>query len=803
MRGGVSISTKLLLLLQFLSVVATASSLNETETPTTRTDSSNKTQVPTTEGRNSVTLIPSNNSSSNKILYLLVLLPYPDLTGGSQPSWSGGPNVRPAIEMAVEDINRKPDVLQGYTLDLIHGDSGCNIIDKASTSFVENVFYQRARGKEPVGIIGPGCSASTLHIASLAGRDDVALISAHGASTPKLDNKMNYPYVFGGFTSLKVYAQAIVGFLKKREWTKVGVLYDSSRVFHKTAFMEISDVLSNDKNVKIEFASGIYPHFLPIDQIKDKLIKVTIVLAGPKVVRKILCLSYHQGLTSPTHQFLIIERHLPELVTEDIHFVYNDRNYNCSKDTMAMIMRGNLLTEYRVSPLDEESLSTINETSYNEFTDKYRQRIRELKETKSYKYQETIMKSIWGTLWYDMVWAMAMALNNAQLYDGIDLQTYGIGMKDVTNKIYRQFQELDFNGTSGRIVFSDNSTFVHRQVDVYQVNGDGEQVNVAVIDGSEVTDLTDGNYTVSEYPTRTRCIHTAATVMVLFIVSVILIALLITHTVMIKFRHHPTVKGSSPRLQHLAYFGCYLLIVATLSLFIPKAFKLGNETHLVFCHIMNMCSSCGYTLIIGTVCAKTWRLYRIFCHYQKPGKLLADHWLLAIILTLTLVDVVGNIVWATTDHFEIETYMSFENTDKNDNATMVIVIETICTSRHRIAWTSVITCYNVCILIVAVCLAILTRKVHLPQFQTKTVVILAYMLFLLFGLGVPLKLILDNPYLWMVMFLLTVLLCLFLLFLPPMLPATLSRRKYSSRVYSQHLLARTSVITLFSHSAPV
>ena len=796
MRGGVSVSTKLLLLLQFLSV-ATASSLNESETPTTRTNSYNKTQVQqTTEGRNSVT-------PSNKTLYLLVLLPYPDLTGGPQPSWSGGPNVLPAIEMAVEDINRKTDVLQGYTLDLIHGDSGCNITDKASMSFVQNVFYQRARGKEPVGIIGPGCSASTLHIASPAGRDDVALISAHGASTPELDDRTKYPYVFGGFTSLEVYAQAIAGFLKKREWTKVGVLYDSSRVFHKTAFMEIDKVLSNDTSVKIEFASGIYSHFLPIDQIKDKLVKVTIVLAGPKVVRKILCLSHHQGLTFPTHQFLIIERHLPELVTEDIHFVYNGGNYNCSNDTMTMIMEDNLLTEYRVSPLDKKSPSTINETSYENFTAEYGHRIRELRKTESYKYRETIMESIWGALWYDMVWAMAMALNNAQLYDGIDLQTYGIGMKNVTSRIYQQFQELDFNGTSGRIVFSDNSTFVHRQVDVYQVNDDGKPVNVAVIDGSEVTDLNDGNYTMSEYPTKIHCIHVAATVMVLFIVSVILIALLITHAVMIKFRHNATVKGSSPRLQHLAYFGCYLLIAATLSLFIPKAFKLDDKVHLVFCHIMNMCFSCGYTLIVGTVCAKTWRLYRIFCHYQKPGKLLADHWLLVIILTLTLVDVVGNIVWATTDHFEIKRHKSFENTVKNDNTTMVIVIETICTSRHRIAWTSAITCYNVCILIVAVCLAILTRKVHLPQFQTKTVVILAYMLFLLFGLGVPLKLILDNPYLWIGMFLLTVLLCLFLLFLPPLLPATLSKRKYSSRVHSQNLLARTSVITLFSHPAPV
>ena len=790
MRGGVSLSTKLLLLLQFLSR-ATANSLNETEN-LTRTNTFNETQVQTTDGRNSVSL-PNNNSY--KTLYLLVLLPYPDLTGGPQPSWSGGPNVLPAIEMAVEDINRKPDVLQGYKLDLIHGDSGCNITDKAGISFVKNVFYQR--GKQPVGIIGPGCSASTLHTAPLAGRDDVALINAHGASTPDLEDREKYPYAFGGFTSLKVYAQAIAAFLKKRKWTQVAVLYDSSRVFHKTAFAEIDRELANEPRTKIKFASGIYPHFIPVDQIKEHLLKVTIVLAGPTVVRKILCLSYHQGLKFPTHQFLIIERHLPELITEDIHFVYNERNYNCSKDTMVAMMEGNLLTEYSVSPLNETSPSTINETSYKQFTAEYESRIQQRQENVSYPYRKSIMKSIWGALWYDMVWAMAMALNNAELYEGVDLQTYGLGMEHVTSKISRQFQELDFNGTSGRIVFSDNSTFVHRQVDVYQVNNDSKPVKVAVIDGSEVTNHSDGNYTESEYPTKTLCVHTAATVMVLIIVSVILIALLITHVVMVKFRHNAVVKGSSPRLQHLAYFGCYLLIAATLCLFFPKAFKLSNNVHLVFCHIMNVCFSCGYTLIIGTVCAKTWRLYRIFCHYQKPGKMLADHWLLAIIVTLTLVDVVGNIVWATTDHFEIKTSTLFENTD-SDNSTMVIVVETMCTSRYRTEWTSAIICYNVVILIVAVCLAILTRKVHLPQFQTKTVIILAYMLFLLFGLGVPLKLVLDNPYLMIAMFLLTVVLCLFLLFLPPLL-STLSQRKYSSRVHAQNLLPRTSIITLFSH----
>ena len=771
---AVVLSTKMLLLMLvlFLSRV----------TDLSEAGSLNETQVLTTDS--SVTVL-------NKTLYLLVLLPYPDLTGGPQPSWSGGPNVLPAIEIAVEDINRKSDILEGYTLDLIQGDSGCNITEKAATSFVEKVFYQG--GKQPVGIIGPGCSASTLHTAPIAGRDEIALISAHGASTPELEEREKHPYVFGGFSSLKAYAEAIAGFLKERQWTKVAVLYDTTRIFHKTAFAEINKALANQTSTIIDYASGIYPSFLPIDHIKDRLLKVTVLLAGPKVVRKVLCLSYHQGLRFPSHQFLIFERHLPELVTENLAFDYEGESYNCSNETMLNIMEGNLLTEYKVSPFNKMSQSTINGTSYEHFMTEYKSRIGQNQRNATYPYRDSIMKSIWGSLWYDLVWAMAQALNNAELYEGVDLQTYGLGMRNVTSKIYSQFQELDFDGMSGRIVFSENSTFVQRLVDVYQVNN-SMPVNVAVINGSEVTTLNEGVYTLSEYPIKVLCIHIAATVAVLFIVSVIIVALLITHILTVKFRHNAAVKGSSPRLQHLAYVGCYLLIVATLSLFVPKAFKLDDKVHIVFCHIMNMCFSCGYTLIIGTVCAKTWRLYRIFCHFQKPGKMLADGYLFAIILLFTLVDVAANIIWATTDNFEIERTTHFEN--DNDNNTMVIVIETMCTSLYRIAWTAAIIGYNVCILIVAVCLAILTRKVHLPQFQTKTVVILAYMLFLLFGLGVPLKLILDNPYVWMAMFLGTVLLCLCLLFLPPLLPISL-KKKYSWRVHAQQ--SRTSIITLFSH----
>jgi len=41
----------------------------------------------------------------------------------------------------------------------------------------------------------------------------------------------------------------------------------------------------------------------------------------------------------------------------------------------------------------------------------------------------------------------------------------------------------------------------------------------------------------------------------------------------------------------------------------------------VSCNTFTWCLAVGYSLIFGTVCAKTWRVYRIFHHFrnQSPG----------------------------------------------------------------------------------------------------------------------------------------------------------------------------------------
>ena len=82
-------------------------------------------------------------------LFLLSLLPYPDDT--NTPAWNDDPSLFLAAELAVEHINNRSDVLGDYTLELIQGDSGCDISTKTANDFVEHTLNS---DKQIVGIMG-------------------------------------------------------------------------------------------------------------------------------------------------------------------------------------------------------------------------------------------------------------------------------------------------------------------------------------------------------------------------------------------------------------------------------------------------------------------------------------------------------------------------------------------------------------------------------------------------------------------------------------------------------------------------
>ena len=70
----------------------------------------------------------SSSDDPRETIYLLTFVPYPDPRPSLHPSWDGGPNIVPALQLAVEHINNHTDVLNQYKLELINEDGGCNIV---------------------------------------------------------------------------------------------------------------------------------------------------------------------------------------------------------------------------------------------------------------------------------------------------------------------------------------------------------------------------------------------------------------------------------------------------------------------------------------------------------------------------------------------------------------------------------------------------------------------------------------------------------------------------------------------------
>ena len=89
-------------------------------------------------------------------LKFAVFVPLPDVKNA--PIFDKGHSIIPAVQLAVEQINNRTDILSFFNIDILVRDSGC---DKASTTTIGTVSAIRELlpGKNgPIGFIGPACS---------------------------------------------------------------------------------------------------------------------------------------------------------------------------------------------------------------------------------------------------------------------------------------------------------------------------------------------------------------------------------------------------------------------------------------------------------------------------------------------------------------------------------------------------------------------------------------------------------------------------------------------------------------------
>ena len=723
-------------------------------------------------------------------LLLLSFLPYLDPDFAQQPSWIEGPTLILAEQMAIELLNERKDILPGYRLKLVQRDSGCNLKTRATLAIVEGVLANKEEEEEEeeedgqvVGVIGPGCSTSASVVGQITGRSATSLLNIHGAGSLELEKREVFPNSYGTLASTKVFVYTLLNLFDLGQWKRVAAFYDESRLYYTSTVLELQTQL-RERNSTSNLISAVYPTYFPLKLVQNRY-RVVVLLVGPDFLSRILCLSLHYNLRYPVYQFVIVSRVAKEI--GGVKFRYDGKDYVCSDNEIQEMIVNITVIHYQLHPLNH-SHPTSSGLSYNQFIQMYHKRIRETE-------NDDTEPSFWAPAFFDATWTLGLVLNSS--LPDVDLSRYRYGNKHALEIFKEKIEELVIDGVSGLLRFNNNTGYVQRNVDIYRVQGNKSMEVMAYynilegsISSSHDLELISGDFD------QVEVIYSVSKTLGALSLVVAVAGLTLTFLLQcltLYGRNYNSVKAASPKLAQLAFTGCYLLGLGSVFNTITTSFVdvISPEVNCYLWNVLNVVTSAGPVLIYVTICVRTWRLYRIFVHYNDPGKFMSERFLILFVVSFFAASLAVTVIWTATDPFS--PYMDFHETklrehqDSKNKTVRLEVVKTVfrsCRQREEyfVVWVLFLVLLNSILMGAAFVLAILTRHIHQRNFKTHQVMMFTYALSGLLGIGIPAYFILlhDATAILTRFIISTILLntytflACFLLFLPPLCPFFLS-----------------------------
>ena len=670
-------------------------------------------------------------------LYFLSILPYPDPEPSLSPSIADGPDLFPAVQLAVDHVNNRSDVLRDYHIELIETDGGCDISSKALISLVSQLFHS---DKQIAGIIGPSCSESAKAVGALSRRSEIALLSFHQGSSPLLADRTYYPYSIGMAVSPTDEVTAYIDLMKQAKWTRIAAIY--SLDYYVRYFQQEAKAAG----IEIVFSEIASETFIPYKGLKESYARVIIAFVRAELATNIMCVAYHKDLIYPNYQWILNNGYYYGSVS--FYYEPEDREYRCTAREMrdALDSEVSVILKLPSAPINTEIISGM---SIETIIEAYYQR------WELYNNSTDLPHTYFAFLAYDSVWAMALALNDSleTLQEkNMSLTNYTYGQSSATEVILEHLYQLEFHGVSGLISFNEQTGFTYREPLYYHsplVKNSFEAVTLKIVIGLAVV--------------------------VILIVAVTTVLVAFVHILNTVYENYKSIKASSSRLNHFAYVGCYCVLLALLAYTIVEAFSTSPLATTVLCNFIPWLTSIGFSLVFGTAIVKTWRIRKIFfeLELQRGPRILKDHFLSVFVLSLTALDIVVCALWSSVDPLRLQNETAIVPEAK-------FVIVQVCTSNYMWVWSMLLLGYKLVLQVVGMLLSLWTNNIEDKNFKTRSIKYFLPLSFvLILAASVPISLVSAHTDIYNVNFHYTtvcvvvtslVYLCWGLLLLPPVLP---------------------------------
>ena len=658
-------------------------------------------------------------------LYILTIFPYPLPGPLEQPSWDQGKNILPAAYLAVDMINDRDDILGGYTLELINEDGGCDVADRARISFVRRIIAER--GQRPVvGIIGPGCSTSTLAVAPHSSHPAIALLNLHLAGTPLLEDRTEFAYSVGFLGTSYGFVHAAAALMRQGNWTRIAVLYDEERVFFLSTYQALERDLKNYvPQADIAFTSAVYDTYFPLSDIVALDIRVIIVLTGQEFAQKIMCLAAYGQITYPRYQWVWMGRNISEFYGP-ISFMYASNEYICTNETLQAAVFNSIFVNY-VLQRNDDKLTKAHITQ-KQYWDLYNQRV-ELYNSNKTAYvgpgnPDTLIETNeYATLVFDAVWAIALALSKVEPV--VNLTAYGLelGQTEESNLVRDILYNHEFEGISGHIQVNGSNGYTERRMEIGQGLANNSYLLVGYAENDKLNVVSTPVLVPAEFQRQgLQVVNLAVAGLFSFLTILIVTLAIVVHFLTTVNREHPSVKAYSPMLNQISYVGFYLFSIGTLLSIIYKTVKFDPKTYAAFCQaIWPWFFSVSFSVFFAPICARTWRLYRIFTHYLNPGPLISNPVLFSFVGVCVSIDVLLAIVWTAVDPFQGEEYAAYTDEDGDYSS------RHSCNCHHLALWYSIVYFLKVALLLGTVVLSLLTQGISNERFSTAYLRVFVYL----------------------------------------------------------------------------
>ncbi|KAL9973235.1 hypothetical protein ACROYT_G019659 [Oculina patagonica] len=639
---------------------------------------------------------------------------------------SAGKSLLPASKLAIDMVNKRADILPGYRLQLIWNDTQCD------PGHATNALFESLYNRPPmIMLLGAACSSVTRATAQIGKLWNFLQVS-YASTASDLSNKEKYPLLFNMVPPDSAHNNARMAFLKYFKWNRIATIRQNDYVFDEAMDIFQENLINNDFELIATELFNNDPK-TQVEKLKKNDARIIVGMFYEDKARKVFCEAYKQGMYGKHYMWLLIDWY-----DNKKWWLVKDDEVDCTEEQMRKATEGYFSIES--ARIVSNKLPTVSGMTSEEFLQTH------VSQNNSDLYVPFV---------FDSVWTIALTLNNSmqQIKTTMNKSLADFTYKDssMVQILKRTLEKLEFQGITGTIKFSDTGERT-RPACIKQMQG-GKPVVVGIyfpdsdkieFSGAKVlwqggSPPTDGKVTVYEV----QYVSTPLFCVIVILASAGIILALFFLRFNIVRRKHSFIKLSSPNLNNLIILGCVLIYVSVYMVAIDGK-HVGTSSLAGLCMARGYLLSIGYSLAVGGMFSKMWRVYQIFNNVKPKRKVFKYKELLGVMVILVFVDILVMSLWIGVDTPEIIT-TDLQSQVRDEPHLRIIPQHQHCSSAYYTTWLYILLGYKALLLLIGCFIAWVTRKAKVHSLNDSRFVCMSiYNIVLCVIVGIPLAFLIDG-----------------------------------------------------------